>query len=105
MTAAEEQKQGVVSRLDTSRFRLPPFEQPVLASAAGGVAAAGVDEPPGRYRRQPGTRVARWVLRPHPKRLQQRLLKRVLGGGELLASPHQGREHPPDEGAERALVQ
>src|SRR6266511_5382995 len=105
MTAAEEQKQGVVSRLCIGRLRLPLLEQPLLASAAGGVAAADVDQPPGRDRRQPRLRVARRVLGPRPQRLQQRLLQRVLGGVEILAPPDQAREHPRDEGAQRALVQ
>ena len=77
----------------------------LLAAVAGGLAAAGVDEPPGRDRRQPRARVARRVLGPHPQRLQQRLLQRVLGGIEVLAPPDQAREHPRDEGAQRALVQ
>ncbi len=77
----------------------------LLAAVAGGLAAAGVDEPPGRDRRQPRARVARRVLGPHPQRLQQRLLQRVLSGIEVLAPPDQAREHPGDEGAQRALVQ
>ena len=32
-------------------------------------------------------------------------MQRVLGGIEVLASPDQAREHPWDEGAQRALVQ
>ncbi len=64
-----------------------------------------VDELPGRDRRQPRARVARRVLGPHPQRLQQRLLQRVLGGIEVLAPPDQAREQPRDEGAQRALVQ
>ena len=77
----------------------------LLAALAGGLAAAGVDEPPRRDRGQPRARVARRVLGPHPQRLQQRLLQRVLGGVEVLAPPDQAREHPRDEGAQRALVQ
>ncbi len=73
---------------------------------AGGLAAAGVDEPPGRDRRQPRARVARRVLGPHPQRLQQGLLQRVLGAIEALAPPDQVREHPgnevPPELAQRA---
>ena len=45
------------------------------------------------------------MLGPHPQRLQQRLLQRVLGGVEVLAPPDQAREHPRDEDAQRALVQ
>ena len=77
----------------------------LLAAVTGGLAAAGVDEPPGRDRRQPRARVARRVLGPDPQRLEQRLLQRVLGGVEVLAAPDQAREHPRDEGAQRALVQ
>ena len=77
----------------------------LLAAVPGGLAAAGVDEPPGRDRGQPRARVARRVLGPDPQRLQQRLLERVLGGVEVLAPPDQAREHPRDEGAQRALVQ
>src|SRR4029079_5100729 len=46
-----------------------------------------------------------WVLGPHPQRLHQRLLERVLGGVEVLASADQAREHPRDQSAQRALVQ
>ena len=74
----------------------------LLAAVTGGLAAAGVDEPPGRDRGQPRARVARRVLGPHPQRLQQRLLQRVLGGVEVLAPPDQPCEHPRDEGAQRA---
>ena len=77
----------------------------LLAAVAGGLAAAGVDEPPGRDRLQPRARVARRVLGPHPQRLQQRLLQRVLGGVEVLAASDQARQHPRDERAQRALVQ
>ena len=53
-------------------------------------------------RPSPATRaVARRVLGPHPQRLQQRLLQRVLGGIEILAR----RTRPAsteDEGAQRA---
>ena len=77
----------------------------LLAAVPGGLAAAGVDEPPRRHRGQPRARVARRVLGPHPQRLQQRLLQRVLGGVEVLAPPDQAREHPRDEGAQGALVQ
>src|ERR687893_1895268 len=103
MAAAEEQEQGVVAVLCGGGPRLGVRR--LLAAEAGGLAAAGVDEPPGRDRRQPRARVARRVLGPHPQRLQQRLLQRVLGGIEVLAPPDQARKHPGDEGAERALVQ
>ena len=73
----------------------------LLAAVTGGLAAAGVDEPPGRDRRQPRAWVARRVLGPHPQRLQQRLLQRVLGGIEVLAPPDQAREHPRHESAQR----
>jgi hypothetical protein len=76
----------------------------LLPTLPGGLAAAGVDEPPGRDRRQPRLRVARRVLGPHPQRLQQRLLQRVLGDIEVLAPPDQAREHPRDEGIE-ALIE
>ena len=77
----------------------------LLAALPGGLAAAGVDEPPRRDRGQPRARVARRVLGPDPQRLQQRLLQRVLGGVEVLAAADQAREHPRDESAQRALVQ
>ena len=76
----------------------------LLAALPGDLAAAGVDEPPRRDRGQPRARVARRVLGPHPQRLQQRLLERVLGGVEVLAPPDHPREHPRDEGTQRALV-
>src|SRR3954469_20553044 len=91
-----------------TRARPPPPRLGVrrlLAAVTGGLAAAGVDEPPGGDRRQPRARVARRVLGPRSHRLQQRLLERVLGGVEVLAPPDQAREHPRDEGAQRALVQ
>ena len=103
VAAAEEQEEGVVALLGGGGPRLGVRR--LLAAGTGGLAAAGVDEPPGRDRRQPRARVARRVLGPHPQRLQQRLLQRVLGGVEVLAPPDQSREHPRDEGAQRALVQ
>ena len=77
----------------------------LLTAQPGGLAAAGVDQPPRRDRGQPRARVARRVLGPRPQRLQQRLLQRVLGGVEVLAPPDQPGEHPRDESAQRALVQ
>ncbi len=77
----------------------------LLAALPGGLAAAGVDEPPARDRGQPRLPVAGRVLGPHPQGLEQRLLQRVLGGVEVLAAPDQPGEHARDEGAERALVQ
>ncbi len=44
------------------------------------------------------------MLGPHPQRVDERLLQGVLGGVEVLAPADQGREHPGDEGAQRALV-
>ena len=103
VAAAEEQEEGVVALLGGGGPRLGVRR--LLAAVTGGLAAAGVDQPPGRDRRQPRARVARRVLGPHPQRLQQRLPQRVLGGIEVLAPPDQAREHPRDEGAQRALVQ
>ena len=103
MTAAEEHEERVVALLRGARRRLGVRR--LLAALPGGLAAAGVDEPPGRDRGQPRARVARRVLGPDPQRLQQRLLQRVLGGVEVLAPPDQAREHPRDESAQRALVQ
>lgn len=103
MTAAEEQEEGVVALLGGGGWRLGVRD--LLAAVAGGFAAVGVDEPPGRDRRQPRLRVARWVLGPDPERLQQRLLQRVLGGIEILTAADQAGEHPGDEGAQGALVQ
>ena len=103
MATAEEQEERVVARLGRDGPRLGVRR--LLAAVAGGLAAAGVDEPPGRDRRQPRTRVARRVLGPHPQRFQQRLLQRVFGGIEVLAPADQAREHPRDESAQRALVQ
>jgi len=57
-----------------------------------------------RHAPERGARVARRVLGPHPQRLQQRLLQRVLGAIEVLAAADQAREHPRDEGAQRAVV-
>ena len=102
VAAAEEQKEGVVARLgDGGRRRLGIRH--LLTAITGGLAAAGVDEPPGGDRGQPRLRVARRGFRPHPQRLQQRLLQRVLGGVEVLAPPDQAREHPRDEGAQRGF--
>jgi len=103
VAAAEEQEKGVVALLDGARLRLGVRR--LLAAVTSGLAAAGVDETPGRDRCQPRARVARLVLGPHPQRLQHRLLQRVLGGIEVLAPPDQAREHPRDEGAQRALIQ
>ena len=102
MTAAEEQEERVVALLGGARPRLGVRR--LLAAVPGGLAAAGVDEPPRRDRGQPRARVVRRVLGPHPQRLQQRLLERVLGGIEVLAPPDQAREHPRDERAQLALV-
>jgi hypothetical protein len=103
VAAAEEQEEGVVALLGGGWPRLGVRR--LLAAVTGGLAAAGVDEPPGGDGRQPGLPVAWRVLGPHPQRLQQRLLQRVLSGIEVLAPPDQAREHPRDEGAQRALVQ
>jgi len=91
VAAAEQQEEGVVALFGRGGSRLGVRR--LLATLAGGLAAAGVDEPPDRDRRQPRARVARRVLGPHPQRLQQRLLQRVLGGIEALAPPEQAREH------------
>jgi hypothetical protein len=103
VTAAEEQEERVVALLRGARSRLHVCL--LLAAVTGGLAAAGVDEPPRRHRAQPRARVARRVLGPYPQRLQQRLLERVLGGVEVLAPTDQAREHSRDERAQRALVQ
>ena len=67
VATAEEQEEGVVALLGDERpARLWLGVCRLLAGAAGGLAAAGVDEPPGRDRRQPRARVARRVLGPHP---------------------------------------
>ena len=100
VTAAEEQEEGVVALLlggggPRLGVRL------LLAAVTGGLAAAGVDEPPGRDLPQPRGRVARRVLGPNSQRFQQRLLQRVLRGIEVLAPPDQAREHSRDEGAQR----
>jgi hypothetical protein len=49
-------------------------------------------------------RVLRRVLRPQAQRLDQRFLKCVLGGVEVLAAPDETRQHARYEGAQRALV-
>jgi len=103
MAAAEQQEERVVAVLGGGGPRLDVRR--LLAAVPGGLAAADVDEPPRRDRRQPGARVARRVLGPHPQRFQQRLLQRVLRGIEILAAADQARKHPGDEGAQRALVQ
>jgi len=105
VAAAEEQEEGVVALLgdfEPARPRL--CLRRVLAVAPGDLAAAGVDEPARRDRGQPRARVARRVLGPHPQRLQQRVLERVLGGVEVLAPADQAREHSWDEGTQCALV-
>ena len=103
MAAAEEQEEGVVSGLGSGR-RLRPFVQRVLTAAAGGIAAARIDQTPGRDRRQPRTRVLRRALGPDAQCLHERLLQRVLGGVEVLAAADQPREHPGDKGAQLALL-
>jgi hypothetical protein len=95
VTAAEEEEEGVVALLGGARLRLGLCR--LLAAVAGGLAAAGVDEPPRRDRRQPRAGLARRVLGPHPQRLQQRLLERVLGGVEVLAPADEVGEHARDE--------
>ena len=104
MAAAEEQEEGVVSGLRGGRLRLRPFVQRALASAAGGFAAARVDQPPGRDRVQPRVGVLWGVLGPDAQRFHERLLQRVLGSVEVFAAADQTRQHPGDEGAQRALV-
>ena len=103
MAAAEEQEERVVAVLRGARGRFGVGD--LLAAVPGGLAAVGVHEPPRRDRGQPRGRIARRVLGPDPERLQQRLLERVLGGGEVLAAADQAREHARDEDAHRALVQ
>jgi hypothetical protein len=90
MAAAEQQEERVVALLVGSGGPRLGVRR-LLAAVTGGFAAAEVDEPPGRDGRQPRARVARGVLRPHPQRLQQRLLQRVLGSIEVLAAPDQAR--------------
>jgi hypothetical protein len=103
MAAAEQQEEGVVGRLGGGGPRFGVRR--LLAAPTGSLAAAGVDQSPGRDRRQPRARVARRVLGPYPQRLEQRLLQRVLRCIEVLAPPDQAREHPRDENAQRALVE
>src|SRR6185312_3750250 len=78
--------------------------QYLFASAAGGLAAPRVDQPPHRDGGEPRPRVVRGVLRPDAQRVQQGFLQRVLGGVEVLAAAHQAREDPGDEGPQLALV-
>ena len=103
VTAAEEQEEGVVALLGGGGQRLAVHH--LLTAVTGGLAAAGVDEPSGRDGREPSVRVARRVLGPHPQRLQQRLLERVLSRVEVLAPPDHAPEYPRDEDAQRGLVQ
>jgi hypothetical protein len=102
-TTAEEQEEGVVALFGRGRPRLRVHR--LLAALPGGLAAAGVDQPPRRDRGQPRARVVWRMLGPNPERLQQRLLERILGGIEVLAPSDQAREHPRDDGAQGALVQ
>ena len=104
VAAAEEQEERVVALLGDDRPARPRLiVRRLLAAVAGGLAAAGVDEPAGRDRRQPRARVARRGFRPHSQRLQQRLLQRVLSGIEVLAAPDQACEHPRNESAQRGF--
>lgn len=100
--AQEEQEQAVVPLPDRSGRRL--VVDGLLPLPASGLAAARVHEPAGRHGGEPGSRVARWMARPDPQRLDQRLLQAVLGCGEVVAAPHQGGQHLRDEGPEQALV-
>ena len=75
-----------------------------LTPVPGGLAAVRIHEPPPRNSRQPGAGIVRRAIGPDPHRLEKRLLQRILRGVEILAPPDQAREHPRDEGAERALV-
>src|SRR5581483_3628498 len=104
VAAAEEQKQRVVAVFGSRLARWRLLQLLLLAAPPGGLAATGVDEPPGRGRLEPTVPVARRVLGPHPQRLEQRGLQRVLGGIEVLSAPNQTRKHAGDEGAQRALV-
>ena len=106
VTTAEEQEEGVVAlaalvagngrRLGARRL---------LAAVTGALAAACVDEPARRDHREPRARIARRVLGPHPQRVQQRLLQRILGCIEVLAATDEAREHPGHERAQHPLVQ
>jgi len=89
----------------TGHARRRLVELRFLVTAPGCLTAARVDEPPRRDGAQPRLRVAWRVRGPHAQRLQQRVLKRVLGGVEVLAAPDEPGEHPRDESAQRALVQ
>lgn len=104
VAAAEEEDERVVARLGVGGRQWLRGRR-LLATGPRGLAAPGVDETPGGHRRQPRARVPRRVLGPHPQRLDQRLLQRVLGGVEVLATADQAREDARDEGAQRALVQ
>jgi len=102
VTAAEEQKEGVVALFRDGRRRLCVLGH--LAAVAGGLPAAGIDEPTRRDRCQPRLRLTRRVLGPDPQRLQHRLLECVLGVVEVLAPADHACENPGDEGAQHALV-
>ncbi len=109
MAAAEEHEEGVV-RLVRRGVVVDPAARvgvvdDLLATLTRGLAAAGVDQPAGRDRRQPRPRIVGRVVGPDPQRFDQRLLDRVLGGVEVLAASDQGREHPRDERAQGTLVQ
>jgi hypothetical protein len=99
VAAAEEQEEGVVAGLGVHRLG-----QHLFAVATGGLAAPRVDQPPHRDGGEPRPRVVRRALRPDAQRVEEGLLQRVLGGVEVLAAPHQAREHPGDEGPQLALV-
>jgi hypothetical protein len=103
VATAEQQQEGVIARLGGARRRLGVRR--LLTASSRDLAATGVHQAPGGDRDQPRARVARRVVGPHPQRLQQRVLQRVLGGVEVLAASDQAGEHLRDEGAQRTLVQ
>ena len=66
----------------------------MLALAPGGLAADVIDHPPRRHLDQPAARVVgHSVARPLLRGREQRLLHRILRGGEVAVAADHGAEH------------
>src|SRR2546430_5106551 len=76
----------------------------VLPALAGLLAAQQVGQPARGDRDQPGARVVRYaVLRPLQGSREERLLRRVLGGGEVPVAAYHRAENPRRQLAQQAL--
>src|SRR5699024_5175915 len=98
VAAAEQQEQGVIALFRCGGLGL--LVNDPLAAVAGGLAAAGIDDPVLGRAHQPGVPVARRVLGPGAHGIQQCFLESIVGGGEVLPAPDERGQGAWDEKAQ-----